>query len=198
MKLLPMIHKRISQMGKGEIKAPVYGEIPESKARDDKEKSSKNSDFDNKKSLANVSSLFPSFKPGAVDIVFFDGHCGLCHRTVRFLLARDHDGVLFRFAPLDSKTFHSSFSERERNAFPESLIVCTGAGEVLTRSTASLYLLRRLGGPWRLLSRLLAFVPLSVRDAMYDGIARMRHHLFAAPTEECPLIPPELRSRFLE
>jgi predicted DCC family thiol-disulfide oxidoreductase YuxK len=140
----------------------------------------------------------PSLNADAIDIVFYDGHCGLCHRTVRFLLARDHDGERFRFAPLDSEAFRTSFSERERSEFPESLIVRTGAGEVLTRSTASLYLLRRLGGRWRLLGGLLALVPLGVRDAIYDGIARMRHRLFAAPTEACPLIPPELHSRFLE
>lgn len=140
----------------------------------------------------------PSLKAGTVDTVFYDGHCGLCHRTVRFLLARDHDGERFRFAPLDSEAFRTSFSERERSEFPESLIVHTGAGEVLTRSTASLYLLRRLGGLWRLLSELLLLVPLGMRDAIYDRIARRRHRLFAAPMEACPLIPPELRSRFLE
>ena len=132
------------------------------------------------------------------DTVFYDGHCGLCHRTVRFLLARDKDGTRFRFAPLESETFRSSFSERERNEFPESLIVYTGSGEVLTRSTASLYLLRRLGGPWRLLGEVLRLFPVGMRDAVYDTIARLRHRLFPAPTEACPLVPPELRSRFLE
>lgn len=143
------------------------------------------------------SAELPPSKTDVVDTVFYDGHCGLCHRTVRFLLVRDQNGTRFRFASLDSETFRVSFSERERSKLPESLIVCTSAGEVLTRSTASLYLLRRLGGLWRLLGRLLALVPVGVRDAVYDRIARMRHHLFAPPTDACPLIPPELRSRFL-
>lgn len=132
-----------------------------------------------------------------VDIVFYDGHCGLCHGTVRFLLARDEGGKRFRFAPLGSETFCSTFSEQKRSEFPESLIVYTGGGEVLTRSTASLYLLQRLGGPWRLLGTLLRLFPLRFRDVIYDNIARLRHRLFAAPTEACPLVPPELRSRFL-
>ena len=133
-----------------------------------------------------------------VDTVFYDGHCGLCHRTVRFLLARDKDGVRFRFAPLDSEAFRAAFSERERSEFPESLIVHTGTGEVLTRSNASLYLLQRLGGVWRLLGAMLRLFPVRLRDAVYDKIARMRRRLFAAPTEACPLVPPELRSRFLQ
>ena len=139
----------------------------------------------------------PSLNAGTVDTVFYDGHCGLCHRTVRFLLARDKDGERFRFAPLDSEAFRSSFSEHERSGFPESLIVYTSTGEVLTRSTASLYLLWRLGGLWRLLGEVLLLVPLGLRDALYDRVARMRRRLFAAPTEACPLTPPELRSRFL-
>ncbi|PKN39805.1 MAG: hypothetical protein CVU63_14125, partial [Deltaproteobacteria bacterium HGW-Deltaproteobacteria-20] len=34
-------------------------------------------------------------------IVLFDGECGLCHASVRFVVERD-DRALFRFAPLDS------------------------------------------------------------------------------------------------
>ena len=173
-----MIHKGIEHMEKAEIKAFGCGEVPESRALDYKGKSSKNSDD---------FSLTPSWKTGATDTVFFDGHCGLCHRTVRFLLARDHNGEHFRFAPLDSVAFRASFSECERSEFPESLIVHTGAGEVLTRSTASLYLLQRLGGLWRLLGGLLALAPLGLRDAVYDRVARMRRCLFAAPTKSCPV-----------
>ena len=133
-----------------------------------------------------------------IDTVFYDGHCGLCHRTVRFLLVRDKDGQRFRFAPLDSETFRSTFSERERKEFPESLIVHTASREVLSRSSATLYLLQRLGGSWRVLSALLRLFPRGLRDVVYDGVARVRRRLFATPTEVCPLVPPELRSRFLE
>lgn len=141
---------------------------------------------------------FPSLNVGTVDIVFYDGHCGLCHRTVRFLLARDTGGKRFRFASLNSEAFRAVFSERERQAFPDSLIVRTGTGEVLTRSTAVLYLLRCLGGLWRVLGRLFSLAPIGVRDALYDSIARLRYRLFSSPVEACPLMSPELRSRFLD
>ena len=39
------------------------------------------------------------------ELVFYDGRCGLCHHSVRFLLARDRDGALFRYAPLFGETF---------------------------------------------------------------------------------------------
>ncbi|MBI3249023.1 MAG: DUF393 domain-containing protein [Deltaproteobacteria bacterium] len=133
-----------------------------------------------------------------MDTIFYDGQCGFCHRAVRFLLARDRGGERFRFAALDSQAFRAAFSEQERQEFPDSLIVLTDDGAVLTRSTATAHLLRRLGGGWRVLGTLLSLTPLRARDALYDSIARMRHHLFASPAEACPLLPPELRSRFLD
>jgi hypothetical protein len=35
-----------------------------------------------------------------------------------------------------------------------------------------------------------------VRDAGYDGVARVRHLLFPRPGDACPVTPPELRARF--
>jgi predicted DCC family thiol-disulfide oxidoreductase YuxK len=41
--------------------------------------------------------------PGARHVVFYDGVCGLCDRSVQFLLARDRERVL-HFAPLQGST----------------------------------------------------------------------------------------------
>ena len=59
-----------------------------------------------------------------------------------------------------------------------------------------LHILRRLGGVWRLLAGLLALVPVRLRDRLYDGVAAVRHRLFARPESACPLLPPRLRARF--
>ncbi|MGE0821796.1 MAG: DCC1-like thiol-disulfide oxidoreductase family protein [Candidatus Binatia bacterium] len=131
-----------------------------------------------------------------VDLVFYDGNCGLCHRTVRFLLAEDRPGETFQFAPLDSDTFRCAIPESERATLPDSIIVCPAAGGVLTRSAAVVYLLQRLGGLWRVGGELLRFVPLAIRDLVYDGIASNRYRLFRTPTEACPLVPGNLRTRF--
>ena len=37
----------------------------------------------------------------APETIFYDGGCGLCHRFVRFVIKRDPDGTLFRYAPLE-------------------------------------------------------------------------------------------------
>lgn len=132
----------------------------------------------------------------APDLVFYDGHCGLCHRAVRFLLAEDRHGTTFQFAPLESEIFLSAIPESERATLPDSIIVRTADGVTLMRSAAVLYALRRLGGVWRVLGTIANIIPASIRDGVYDGIAHMRYRLFPAPADACPLMPADLRGRF--
>jgi predicted DCC family thiol-disulfide oxidoreductase YuxK len=132
----------------------------------------------------------------ATEKLFYDGHCGLCQRSVRLILAEDATGTAFRFAPLQGETFSSLVPAKEREALPLSLVVRTEQGTLLTRSAAVLHIMRRLGGLWRLLAGLLVLLPVGLRDRLYDGVARIRHRLFARPAETCPLMPPHLRARF--
>jgi predicted DCC family thiol-disulfide oxidoreductase YuxK len=130
------------------------------------------------------------------DIVFYDGGCGLCHRLVRFILKRDRDGY-FRFATLDSELFRSRVPAEVRTELPDSVILLTSDGRVLSRSASTREILRRLPARWRLVGVMLAIVPRPIADWGYDAIARSRHRLFKKPDGACPIVPPELRSRFL-
>jgi predicted DCC family thiol-disulfide oxidoreductase YuxK len=134
--------------------------------------------------------------PGQVETLLYDGDCGLCHRAVRFLLAEDPDGSAFRFAPLGGETFRTRVAPELRARLPDSLVVLAADGGVLTRSAALRHLMGRLGGFWRVGAEALRLVPERVQDAVYDGVARLRHRLFARPDEACPLLPPDLRARF--
>jgi predicted DCC family thiol-disulfide oxidoreductase YuxK len=131
------------------------------------------------------------------DILFYDGHCGLCHRSVRFVLARGARGEAFFFAPLQGDTFRQLVSEEPRRQLPDSLVLRTAQGELLTRSAAVLHIAARLGGAWRVLGAIVQVIPRAWRDALYDFIARIRHKLFARPPEICPQVPLHLRARFL-
>ena len=131
-------------------------------------------------------------------MVFYDGACGLCHRTVRFAIARDRDGRHFRFAALGGEAFRRLVPEALRAGLPDSIVVLTTDGTLLARSAAVIHILDRIGGPWRLPGGLLALVPQGIRDLGYDGIARARHRLFRRPTDACPVAPPDLRARFEE
>lgn len=135
--------------------------------------------------------------PEEPELLFYDGGCGLCHRAVRFVLWADPEGRAFRFAPLGGETFQALVPAAERERLPDSLVVRTAGGALLTRSTGALHAMRRLGGVWRAMAVLLAIVPRPIRDLVYDFIARVRLRLFAKPTDACPFVPPPLRSRFL-
>ena len=128
--------------------------------------------------------------------VFYDGHCGLCHGAVKFLLARDRDGSHFRFAPLQGETLPRLVPPEARAVLPDSGVVLTAGGALLTRSTGVIALLVELGGGWRAFAAALRIVPRPIRDAGYDLVARVRKRLVAAPAGVCPMIPPALRARF--
>lgn len=133
----------------------------------------------------------------APEVLFYDGGCGLCHRAVRFVLRADREGRAFRFAPLGGRTFDERVPPAVRAGLPDSIVVRTAEGALLTRSAAAIHVLRRLGGGWRWAAGLLAAVPRGVRDAGYDFVARIRFRLFARPDDACPVVPPALRGRFL-
>jgi predicted DCC family thiol-disulfide oxidoreductase YuxK len=133
----------------------------------------------------------PGVRASALEYIFYDGHCGLCHHMVRFVIAEDVDGTKFRFAPLQGCSL-------EHTAVPESVIVRTTNGSVLTRSGAFVHILRRLGGAWRLIAATMALLPRPVLDAGYDSIARIRYVIFGRRTNSCPVVTPELRVRFVD
>lgn len=132
----------------------------------------------------------------ATEMIFYDGHCGLCHRTVRFVLARDRAGDLFRFAPLESNAFRTAVPQAARTGLPDSIVLRRQDGSLLVRSAAVLHILQRLSGGWRLLGAVAGIVPRVVLDFLYDAIAQVRHRLFRRPVESCPVVPPHLRTRF--
>ncbi len=132
----------------------------------------------------------------APETIFYDGHCGLCHRWVKFVLKRDLGGKAFRFAPLGGERFLQAVPEPQRAGLPDSIVVLTAAGRLLVRSAAVLHILTRLGGLWPFTAVLCRIVPAVLRDWLYDLIARLRHRMFRRPAEACPVLPPELRSRF--
>lgn len=130
-------------------------------------------------------------------ILFYDGDCGLCHGAVLFTLKRDKVAA-FRFAPLQGETLKTEVPEAMRAALPDSLVLKEPDGRVLTRSSAVVALLKRLGGFWTLLGAMLWIIPRPLRNLGYDLVAKVRHRLFKRPEGACPLVPKELRGRFLD
>lgn len=132
-----------------------------------------------------------------MDLIFYDGNCGLCHRGVAFLAKRDRTGEHFRFAPLRGTTFRQRVPEGLAAALPDSLALQTTEGTLLIRSRAVSHALQRLGGIWGVLGTLLKWVPRPLGDWGYDRVASLRTRLFKKPGGTCPTLPRDLRERFL-
>ncbi len=139
----------------------------------------------------------PSLGAAVPDRVFYDGSCGFCHRSIRILIAEDREGNRFRYAPRASTAFAAAVGAEERATLPDSIVVLSGEGDLLIRSTGTVRMLRRLGGVWRIFGTLVSWVPRPLRDLGYRGVAVIRHRIAASPDGVCPVLSPDLRARFL-
>ena len=127
-------------------------------------------------------------------IVLFDGTCGFCDRSVRFILNRDPYRK-FRFAPLQSEIARGLM--RQHQLDPEQLdsIVVIDGDKAYTRSTAVLRIALELPDPWPLLGSLI-FLPAEWRDSAYDYVARHRKVWFK-PVDACRAPTDAQREQFL-
>jgi predicted DCC family thiol-disulfide oxidoreductase YuxK len=137
-------------------------------------------------------------QPSGLEYIFYDGYCGLCHHAVRFAIAEDIDGSKFRFAPLQGPTFESLVPAGDRTGLPDSVVVRTTNGLLLSRSAAFVHILRGLGGAWRVIAAVAVVVPRPVMDAAYDLVARIRYRIFGRRNDSCPVASQELRVRFVD
>lgn len=133
--------------------------------------------------------------------LFYDGDCGFCHRSVRFVLAEEsplRPDRLLHFAPLESRAFEALLERHPslREDLPDSIVLELEDGTLRTRSAAVLEIASRLGGLWRALAVVGSLLPPSVLDRAYDVVARVRKRIFARPKDSCPILPPGLRQRF--
>jgi predicted DCC family thiol-disulfide oxidoreductase YuxK len=138
-------------------------------------------------------------------VVLYDGVCGLCNRVVRFVVRRDKQAV-FQYATLQSPWSAKVLSRHGANATDlDTFYVVIGVDghengheeKLLFRSDAVIYVLRQLGGIWRVAARAFQILPRRIRDWMYRLVARNRYRLFGKH-ETCPLPTAEERKRFVE
>jgi predicted DCC family thiol-disulfide oxidoreductase YuxK len=128
---------------------------------------------------------------GDAVIVYFDGVCGLCNKSVDILISADRRGVL-KFAPLQGETARQRLGVQP--LVPEG-VVLEDRGRIFHGSSAALRAAIALGGIYRLFAVLL-LVPSPLRDLVYRFIARNRYSWFGKK-DSCRLPTPQERPRFL-
>ncbi len=119
-------------------------------------------------------------------IVFYDGDCGFCNRSVAYILRHEKDHVL-KFASLQSAFTITLFKERGWKTPNLETFYYTENGLLYERSTAAMKIGRYMKFPGNLL-RLLIIIPRPIRDWLYNGIAKRRHRIYSnfcyKPSEE--------------
>lgn len=140
--------------------------------------------------------MLPAVTSDKKALVFYDGVCALCNRLVRFLLRHDiHDQ--FRFAALQSSIARDVLRQHGLNAEEmQTACVLTPDGRLLTRSSVLLYVVTRMGWPWKALT-ITRFVPRTVRDFLYDAVAHSRYRVFGRH-DVCQGPAPQFRHKFVE
>src|SRR3569623_3238296 len=109
-------------------------------------------------------------------VVLYDGTCGLCHKSVQWILRHERDHAI-QFAPLQGETaaqLRTQFPEIPRTL--ESVVLVEG-GHARLRSKAFLHVANHLREPWRW-AHAVRWLPAILLDLRYRIIARNRHRVW--------------------
>lgn len=106
------------------------------------------------------------------NIVFYDGECGFCNRSVAWVLKRNKAKNIF-FASIQSE-FTADFFVKNKFDQPDlSTFYFYSSGKLYSKSTAGLNVAKHFSGLWKMLG-VGIIIPRSIRDFFYDFIASRR------------------------
>ncbi|MBC2607416.1 DCC1-like thiol-disulfide oxidoreductase family protein [Pelagicoccus albus] len=127
------------------------------------------------------------------NIIFFDGVCGFCDKTVNLLLKLDDRQALY-FSPIQGEAAKEILPpERRENV---DTISYYNGDRLFYRTDALLEVGKTLGGIWWLFYPL-KVIPAEWRDVAYDWFAKRRYRFFGK-MDSCRMPTPEERARFLD
>jgi predicted DCC family thiol-disulfide oxidoreductase YuxK len=143
----------------------------------------------------------PARTAAGAAVLLYDGSCGLCARSVQFVLRHERAPQGLRFATLQGPHGARARAARPALAGVDSVVWLEtgrdGSDRVLVRSDAVLAVLDYLGGGWRWIARAGRLAPQIGRDAIYRIVARYRYRVFGR-AQACLLPTPAQRARFLD
>lgn len=135
----------------------------------------------------------PAF-PDDAPIVVFDGVCALCSATTQFILTHDRERRL-RFVVAQSSLGQALYRHFGLKSEDFETIILLENGAPLTKSDSAIRILELVGQPWSLL-RFCRIAPRSLRDTLYDVVARHRYRWFGV-RQNCFLPSAADRARFI-
>ncbi|KAK7325236.1 hypothetical protein VNO77_29395 [Canavalia gladiata] len=118
-------------------------------------------------------------------IMLFDGVCNLCNGGVKFVRDNDRNKII-RYEPLQSEAGKMLLRRSGRAPDDISSVVLVEKDRSYIKSEAVLKIMEYIDLPFPQLAFLLHFVPLFVRDFVYDNVANNRYLIFGR-SESCEI-----------
>ena len=109
-------------------------------------------------------------------LLVYDGECGLCTRSVQFVLRRDK-AQKYRFCRIQSTLGRAIFEQLNLGASDPTTLVALVGGSLYSKSEAVLMVSYSFGGWFRPLC-LFRILPRRFRDVLYDIVAKYRRKIF--------------------
>lgn len=128
-------------------------------------------------------------------LLLYDGECGLCDKTVRFIIRHDSKATV-KFAALQSDLAKQLLTDSGLDPDYLKSVVLFDKGRLFTGSDAALQTARYLDRPWRW-SAAARIVPRFIRNPVYKLIAKYRYKMFGK-VDACQLPAPGERERFVD
>ncbi|KAL2493455.1 DCC family protein [Abeliophyllum distichum] len=117
------------------------------------------------------------FENDSRPIMLFDGVCNLCNGGVRFVRANDRQRNI-RFEALQSESGRKLLRRSGREPDDISSVVLVEKHRSYIKSEAVLKIMEYINLPFPQLAFFLQFIPLFVRDFVYENIADNRYNFF--------------------
>ncbi|MCB9946999.1 MAG: thiol-disulfide oxidoreductase DCC family protein [Rhodospirillaceae bacterium] len=133
---------------------------------------------------------FPDDRP----LIVFDGVCGLCSASARFVLRHDRRGV-FRLSAAQSPLGRALYRHYGLDPDAMETVLVVAEGRAYAKTDAAVLVLTRLGLPWSAAGAA-RLVPRALADRLYDRLARNRYRI-AGRRDRCMVPPAEWRERFI-
>ena len=128
-------------------------------------------------------------------IILYDGVCNLCNKIVKFIIKRDKK-ARFKFASLQSNIGKLYLKKFDLPINKLDTFVYIRHENPYTRSDAGLYVLKDLGGFWKLFFSLI-ILPRFFRDFFYNLIAKSRYKIWGKK-DSCMIPAQNISKRFID
>jgi predicted DCC family thiol-disulfide oxidoreductase YuxK len=127
-------------------------------------------------------------------ILLYDGDCILCSRAVVWIINHDIEKRI-KFCPLQSEMVNNISGIDRKENYEIDIVYLIHKGRISDRSSVTIQIIDLLGWPWKVFS-FIKLIPKSIRDAVYDLIAKHRYKWFGYK-KQCLVPDLSIKERFI-